>query len=38
MTRALSLRSRVPGNWQARFWRPVERGDTGFLSIYFNRI
>src|SRR5712691_5767703 len=27
MTRALSLRSRVPGNWQARFWRPVERGD-----------
>jgi hypothetical protein len=17
----------VPGNWQARFWRPVERGD-----------
>src|SRR5713101_3110298 len=27
MTRAISLRSRVPGNWQARFWRPVERGD-----------
>src|SRR6266851_4203328 len=26
-TRAISLRSRVPGNWQARFWRPVERGD-----------
>src|SRR5207253_4833943 len=25
--RAISLRSRVPGNWQARFWRPVERGD-----------
>ncbi|HTD20278.1 MAG TPA: hypothetical protein VK667_12190 [Ktedonobacteraceae bacterium] len=27
MTRAISLRSRVPGNWQARFWRPAERGD-----------
>src|SRR4029453_6343054 len=26
-TRAISLRSRVPGNWQARFWRPVKRGD-----------
>src|SRR5215470_8477505 len=27
MPRAISLRSRVLGNWQARFWRPVERGD-----------
>src|SRR6267154_582680 len=25
--KSVSLRSRVPGNWQARFWRPVERGD-----------
>ena len=34
MTRAISLRSRVPGNWQARFWRPVERGDP---SAEFNQ-
>jgi hypothetical protein len=27
MTRAISLRSRVPRKRQARFWRPVERGD-----------
>jgi hypothetical protein len=27
MPRAIALRSRVLGNWQARFWRPVERGD-----------
>src|SRR6266568_4177139 len=32
--RALSLRSRVLGNWQARFWRPVERGDP---SAEFNQ-
>src|SRR2546426_8879901 len=25
--KSVSLRSRVPGNWQARFWRPVKRGD-----------
>jgi hypothetical protein len=34
MPRALSLRSRVLGNWQARFWRPVERGDP---SAEFNQ-
>src|SRR5215471_9909056 len=27
MPRAISLRSRVLGNWQARVWRPAERGD-----------
>src|SRR5712692_1663028 len=27
MTRAISLRSRVHRKMQARFWRPVERGD-----------
>src|SRR2546425_5561092 len=32
--RAISLRSRVLGNWQARFWRPVERGDP---SAEFNQ-
>jgi hypothetical protein len=35
MTRAISLRSRVPGNWQARFWRPAERGDP---SAEFNTL
>ena len=34
MPRAISLRSRVLGNWQARFWRPVERGDP---SAEFNQ-
>src|SRR5215467_2235290 len=34
MSRAISLRSRVLGNWQARFWRPVERGDP---SAEFNQ-
>src|SRR6266478_6673226 len=34
MPRALSLRSRVLGNWQARLWRPVERGDP---SAEFNQ-
>jgi len=34
MPRAISLRSRVLGNWQARFWRPVERGDP---SAEFNK-
>src|SRR4029453_9211224 len=34
MQRAISLRSRVLGNWQARFWRPVERGDP---SAEFNQ-
>src|SRR5712691_10373560 len=34
VTRAISLRSRVLGNWQARFWRPVERGDP---SAEFNQ-
>src|SRR6266516_3542403 len=34
MPRAISLRSRVLGNWQARFWRPAERGDP---SAEFNQ-
>ena len=34
MPRAISLRSRVLRNWQARFWRPVERGDP---SAEFNQ-
>src|SRR5262245_43395963 len=34
MPRAISLRSRVLGNWQARFWRPIERGDP---SAEFNQ-
>src|SRR6266705_4109398 len=34
MPRAISLRSRVLGNWPARFWRPVERGDP---SAEFNQ-
>src|SRR5215510_5661856 len=34
MPSAISLRSRVLGNWQARFWRPVERGDP---SAEFNQ-
>src|SRR5215475_1969933 len=34
MPRAISLRSRVLGNWQARFWRPGERGDP---SAEFNQ-
>src|SRR5262249_15951378 len=34
MPRAISLRSRVLGNWQARLWRPVERGDP---SAEFNQ-
>src|SRR6266568_922109 len=34
MPRAISLRSRLLGNWQARFWRPVERGDP---SAEFNQ-
>src|SRR5215475_10150404 len=34
MPRAISLRSRVLGNWQARFWRPGERVDP---SAEFNQ-
>src|SRR2546426_1869606 len=34
MPRAISLRSRVLGNWPARLWRPVERGDP---SAEFNQ-
>ena len=44
MTRAISLRSRVHRKRQARFWRPVERGDPsaefngekpfGFSSVF----
>src|SRR6266849_828098 len=33
--KSVSLRSRVPGNWQARFWRPVKRGDP---LAEFNRV
>ena len=35
MTRAISLRSRVHRKRQARFWRPVERGDP---SAEFNTL
>jgi len=28
VTRAIPPRSRVLGNWQARFWRPAVRGDS----------
>jgi putative transposase len=32
MTRACSSRSRVPGNWHARFWRRAGAGDCSCLA------